>query len=43
MEYGGDTNLKQYIEEQNKSNCLIDEKIISDIINSNMYRNKRNT
>ena len=32
MEYGGDTNLKQYIEEQNKSNCLIDEKIISDII-----------
>ena len=32
MEYGGDTDLKKYILERNKSNCLIDEKIISDII-----------
>ena len=30
MEYGGDTDLKKYIERQD--NCFIDEKIISDII-----------
>ena len=41
MEYGGNTDLKKFIEKQKP--LLIDENIIRDIIIPNMFRIKRNT